>query len=234
MTVDIGSALGNGFQRTFKQNGLMLAALLFALNIVNNVFSGSFFAELFPSAAVDEALPVLFTLPPAASGIGLLVTVLASVIVTIAAVRTLVGDETQVIPSAYFRHNLGLAVVNILVGGIVFGIIVGFGLILLIVPGLFLLTALFFWNFYVIIEDQNFIQGLRNSWELTQGNRLRLFILGALTLILTGVINVVVTLPITVVFGETSFISIVLQQVPNAVMSVFYLATAAQAFNQLQ
>lgn len=63
------------------------------------------------------------------------------------------------------------------------------GLVLLIPPGLFLLTALFFYHVFIAVEDDTSLQALRNSWSLTAGHRLRLFALRLLVTVLIAVVS---------------------------------------------
>ena len=84
------------------------------------------------------------------------------------------------------------AIVSLIVFGILFGFGVGIGLVLLIVPGLILLT---FWSVgapAIVAEDAGPIEAFGRSWGLVRGNAWSVF--GALVLILLIVIAIGVVL----------------------------------------
>lgn len=88
---------------------------------------------------------------------------------------------------------------------IVYGLIVVAGLILLVVPGIYLALRLQFYSYYIIDKNAGAIDSLRMSWKVTQGNLLNIFlfellliginILGALAL---G-IGLLITIPVSFV-----------------------------------
>lgn len=240
MSLDIGSIIVDGAKRTFKRNGLILAGLLFVVSLLSSVFSNSLLQAMFeegilPSQYMTESIPLALGVSSTVSGIGLFLTFIASAVVGITALRTLVSDETETIPREYVTRNLGLAIVNLFFGGIAFAIAVTLGFIALIVPGFFLLVSLYFWNVFVIVEDQNFIEAFKSSWNLTEDHRIELFGLGVIVVIGAGVIGAVfsaVGSVIGILLGTTA--STVFTQIPNAFLSVFTVATLAQAYNQLR
>lgn len=234
MSLDIGSALKQGAQRTFKKNGLIIAGLLFLGTLLNMVFTNSLIKELGSLSSLPQSasqVPLSLSLPVPVSGILVLLTTVASVIVSITAVRTFVSEKTDTIPSEFYRRNLGLAILNLIAGGIVFAIALALGFIAFIIPGIFLLVSLYFWNVFVIVEDENFIEAFKSSWSLTEGERLGLFGLGVIVLIVSFVVGFVSAFT-TLVLGQS--IGLVIQQLANSILSAFSVATLAQAYNQLQ
>lgn len=95
--------------------------------------------------------------------------------------------------------------VNLLVSSILFGLIVGVGLILLIVPGIYLALRLQFYSYYVVDKNAGITDSLKMSWEKTRGKVLDLLlfalllialnILGALALL----VGLLVTIPVSFV-----------------------------------
>lgn len=81
-------------------------------------------------------------------------------------------------PALFWRY-LGASV---LLGGIVL-----VGLVLLVVPGIFAAVTLAFTSYLVVDKDMNPIAALKESARLTKGNRWKLFLLGAVLLVLTVV-----------------------------------------------
>lgn len=237
MPVDIGRAVREGVERTTARNGLLFVGILFVVGILNGLFSTEVTREvaMAPAGRPEFAQPGGYApslgLSPVVAGALSVLLALVSVVVTLGMVRTFVSGETETIPTEHFSRNLLWAVLNLIVGSIVFGIAVGIGLLVLVVPGLFLLVSLFFWNVYVIVEDQNFVEGFRNSWSLTAGRRLRLFGLGVVVAVIGLAINLVFGLPGLVLPDVLGF---VLAQVGSAASGVFWTATVARTYVQLR
>jgi hypothetical protein len=236
MSINIGEALKDGAKRTVATNGLYFIVIMWVLSVINGILGNTVAGNLmeqFPDGMGPGGPPALGPSlglsPGIAVGLSLIIG-LVSILVGAAALRTFVSDVTDTIPTEHFTRNAVWMVLNLIVGGIVFGIIVAIGFVLLIIPGIFLLVSLFFWNLYVVVEDQNFIDGLQNSWALTKGNRLMLFVLGVLVIIITAVLGGIFGIPQVFVGG---FVGLVISQLGSAIGTVFGVATAARTYNQL-
>lgn len=166
---------------------------------------------------------------PLAALLSLLLGVLG-LLITIASIRVFVSDETERLPREYFTRNALWAVLNFVVGAIVFAIIVGLGFVALVLPGIYLLVALGFWGAFVAVEDQNFVEGLRSSWRLTRGHRFGVFVL--------AVAGFLITVLITGVFGVGAavggFTEIVLAQAGAAITAIVSTAIFAQTYVALR
>ncbi|MFC6731802.1 MULTISPECIES: hypothetical protein [unclassified Haladaptatus] len=236
MPINIEAALRRGVNRTVARNGLLLVGVLFVVSTVNTIVGlgvtrwvadRGVLPPEFPFPGEIGAAPL--AVPPVVGGLVSLLAGLATIVLTIGALRTFVSDETERLPGANFTQNIVWPGVNFFVGVIVFAIIVGIGFVLFVIPGIFLLVALAFWTVYVATEDRNFIAGMQESWALTRGHRLRLFLL--------GVAVVLIELVVSAVFGiggvAGGVVGVVITQVGSALTTVFTLATLAAAFNQL-
>ena len=241
MSVDIGQAIEQGGKRTVARNGLYLVAISWVVGVLATLFSntasrGAF--EQFPGGPggpggmpFDPSMmgPSLGLSPGVASLLSFVVSLLG-LVVGAAAIRTFVTEDTETLPGSRFTHNLGWLLVNLFVGYIVFAIVVGIGFVFLVIPGFFLLVSLWFWAVPVAVEDENFVAGFSESWSLTGGNRILLFVL--------GVVVVIVALVISIVFGIVAFaggwIGLLINQVGSAFVTVFVLATTARAYVQLR
>jgi hypothetical protein len=229
MTLDIGGLLREGFERTTARNGLILVAITYALGIPGAVISGSI-NQQFEAAAGPGAGSAGATMPELPLGLIVLTSLvvgLLSVIVTVGAVRTFATDDTETLPIDRFTDNLGWVLLNMIVGGIVFGVLVGIGFVLFIIPGLFLLVALFFWQYYVILEGDSFVDGFQSSWEATSGQRFQLFGLGVVVVIISAVVGFVFGLPAAFVPGPAGTL---VQQIGSAFTQTFTLATGARTY----
>ena len=76
------------------------------------------------------------------------------------------------------------------VGSIFMGVIVGIGMILLIIPGLWLATRLQFYIYFIIEENRGPIKAIQQSWEMTKGQDsfLLLWLLAAIVIVIVGFI----------------------------------------------
>lgn len=241
MSVDIGQAIQEGGQRTVAQNGLYLVVITWVLGVLNALFGNTMARGMFQQFG-GRNVPGNMPMGPGAMGpsLGLspgiawvlsIIVSLVGLVVVAGGLRTFVTDDTETLPTDRFTRNLGWMLVNLVVGWIVFGIVVGIGFVLLVLPGLFLLVSLFFWEMYVVIEDENFWEGFQRSWGITKGNRIMLFVLGVVVAIIYGIVSWVFGIPQLV--GLTGWIGLLIGQIGTAFAGVFALATAARTFLQL-
>lgn len=219
MQVSITDVLGEGASRTTKRNGLMLIGIVFVLTAINSIISLDLGRGSIGIGRWYLLLAITF---------GISLVLLA---VHIAAFRVFVSDETEHLPSKHFTHNMGWAMLNIIIGAIVFWIAVTIGLILLVIPGLFLLTALAFWAIYVATEDDGFIEGFKKSWGLTRGHRLNLFFLGLVVVILMGIVSGIFNF-VGGLISPTLGMAVG-RALGGAVTGVFIAAALAATYNQL-
>ncbi|RDZ91371.1 hypothetical protein DEQ92_22740, partial [Haloferax sp. Atlit-6N] len=105
------------------------------------------------------------------------------------ATRILVGGYERTIPNDLLTRNIPLAIVNLFVGGIVYSALVVIGSIL-VIPGIIAYLAFVFMTVYIAVEDENFVAALGDSWSLTRGNWLRLFLLFVVIGVIGGVLGV--------------------------------------------
>lgn len=126
---------------------------------------------------------------------------------------------------------VGIPIVVVSAAMLVAGQLIGLLAILaLIIPLLYLYVALYFYNFDIIVEGSNAIDAFGNSWELTKGNRLMLFFLGAIVVIGSLVLGFLVG----AVTAVDPLLNVVATQILNAVLAVLAIAIAAGAYNQLR
>lgn len=235
MPINITTILKRGFSRSIERNGLMLMGILFVISVFNGVLGlgvDRWVARQGGAAGV-QANPLVIV-PPLGAGIVSLILGIALLVVSIAAIRVFVSDETDRLPREFFTRNMVWAAVNLFVGTIVFAIIVALGLVALVVPGIFLLVTLVFWTVYVAVEDQNFIEAFRSSWGLTRGYRLNLFMLGVAVAFITLLVNLVFG------FGDLAsgsfvgdIVALVFAQAASAIATVFATAVLATAYTEL-
>lgn len=238
MPFSITAALQEGLERLFSRVGATFAVVLFVLGTLNAMFSATMAAGFIgrpfggPGMGPGGSMVPTVGIPTPVAGVLTLVVVILTAIVGIAALRAFVDEVDRDLDRSLFTRNLGWALVNLIVGGIVFGLAVAIGLVLLVIPGIFLLVSLVFWSVYVVVEDVSFVEGFRRSWALTSGHRLRLFGLGFVTLLIVSVVSGLFSLPARV--GAPGIGALVVAQIGSAVTSVFSSATLARAWVQLR
>lgn len=245
MSLDIGAAIEDGLSRTLTRNAAILMGVFALLSVVSTVFAESlvrnlieqgFFGEVPAPTMMAAATPLALDIPTAVSGLMLTVVSLLSTVVTIGAVRVFVSDETEAVPTDYFTDNILWVLANVVVGGLVFAVVLSIGFVAFIIPGFFLLSALYFWNFYVIDQGQNFFEAMKSSWRDTQDNRLRTLALLLIVLVASGVFSFAAGLVLgligTLVAGSAG--NSLLTIIPSVIITVFSLATFTEAYKQIR
>ncbi|MFC4989064.1 hypothetical protein [Saliphagus infecundisoli] len=223
MAFAILNTMSEGFERTVQRNGLVLVAVLAVLTVMNTLLAST---AMEPAGTADPTVGVLgFVM-----GLLSFVVAIASVVTMIVALRVFASGETEHIPRAFVRRTIGLATLNVIVGGVVFAVIVTLGGVLLVIPGLFLLVSLYYWSVFVAVEDQNFVRAFRSSWSLTRGSRLRLFGLGVAVVGLLVVVTALVSIP-AAPFG---IVGAIVTQTVGAALTMYALATTVSAYDQLR
>lgn len=175
MPFDIEGALRGGIDRTFEDSGLTVAGAFFVLGALSTLAAAGAVGPgprgpMIPGTmGPADPYGISLGIPVALAGVVSLVAWVATVVVAVAAIRLFVSDETDRVPQEFFTRNVAWAWINYVIGGIVFGIVIGIGFVLLIIPGIFLLVSLIFWTVFVAVEDENFVEAFRRSWRLTKG-----------------------------------------------------------------
>jgi hypothetical protein len=110
---------------------------------------------------------------------GLIVLGLLGEAVAIVAVRVFATERTDAIPRELLTDNIILATLNGIVGKLIVGVLILLGLVLLVIPGIVLAILFFFLRQEIAIEDKNFVQAMADSWRITRGNRVEVFVIAA-------------------------------------------------------
>lgn len=87
------------------------------------------------------------------------------------------------------------------------GVLVLFGFLLLVIPGIILTLSLQFFSYFIIDRKAGIVSSLQDSWELTRGVKMKLLVFGlalaglnAIGILLLG-IGIVVTMPVSMLAG---------------------------------
>lgn len=266
MSLDIGTAFREGAARTVSGGGLVLVAAFVAIAVVTAVLLQTFLLEgvealiefqegltseemglneseyeesLNDSRTLHEQfqsdLALALELPVGVAAGGLLVLALLSEAATIVAIRVFATPADDV-PRDRATDGVLLATLNGFVGGIVAWGLILLGLVFFVVPGVFFAVAFFFFRQEVALADKNFVQALADSWRLTAGDRVNVFALGlvlllvvwSVTLAAGGAVGLVSTLAsdlLTAVLGGVTL--------GGGVLGAFGTAVATRAYVQL-
>ena len=198
-TLRLGTALSYGIDELTTRGGAILVAVYALVQVAAQVTVQSLFADLFtrvfppdalPPGAMENAYPLALGIPLVASATLSLLLTVASVALTVLAVRAMYADADE-FPTERHTRRLARTTAVAFVVGVVVGVAVFVGSLFLLLPGLFLAVALSFAHVVVAVEDAGVVESLRRSWSLTSGNRLRLFALGLIVFVAAGVVGAV-------------------------------------------
>ena len=144
---------------------------------------------LFIGFSILSMIVTLFGMPAQGSIVGrVIVSLLISCIFMLGYVKNIFqaldGEEPQF--SAYGQQSR--KIITYLIANILFSIAVCIGMVLLIIPGIYLYLRLQFFTAFIVEEDCGIIESLQKSWNMTQGQTLPLFLL-LLTMIGTAIVG---------------------------------------------
>jgi len=107
------------------------------------------------------------------------------------------------IKDLYKYSNALMKVLKNIVAGLLVGLAVVGGLILFIIPGIYIAVRLMFFTYYIVDKDAGIMDSIRMSWDLTKGGVVNLFLLSILFIIVNFIgallfgIGLAVTMPLT-------------------------------------
>jgi hypothetical protein len=160
-------------------------------------------------------------------GLALILAFVAETI-RIVTVRVFVRSDTESIPRELVTRNLPLAVLNGFVGGIVAGVLIGIASLFLLLPGIFVAISFLFFRQEVATADKNFIEALSGSWALTSGNRIELFVLVLILVVIAPIVSLVIGL-----LGSSTPVALLNTAVTSVVL-VYTVAVVSRAYDQLR
>jgi hypothetical protein len=257
MSLDIGQALRDGASRTAARNGLILAAAFAGIALLTTVLFQSLMLalsefmleslqQLSPSEVdsltqseyqdviegLEQFRDTLTFAVEMSAGLAagaLLVVFLVAEAVRIVAVRVFATDETGTISRDLATDNILLATLNGVVGRIIVGGLILVGLLFLVLPGIVLAVLFFFLRQEIAINDKNFVQAMADSWRITRGTRIEVFIVGAALLIVSQ-LETVVAAGLDLVSTTAGVIGGV---IAGGLLTVLWIAVATRAYVQL-
>lgn len=147
---------------------------------------------LFIGFSILSMIVTLFGMPAQGSIVGRVIVQIVSLLISCIFMlgyvknifQALDGEEPQF--SAYGQQSR--KIITYLITNILFSIAVCIGMVLLIIPGIYLYLRLQFFTAFIVEEDCGIIESLQKSWNMTQGQTLPLFLL-LLTMIGTAIVG---------------------------------------------
>ena len=147
---------------------------------------------LFIGFSILSMIVTLFGMPAQGSIVGRVIVQIVSLLISCIFMlgyvknifQALDGEEPQF--SAYGQQSR--KIITYLIANILFSIAVCIGMVLLIIPGIYLYLRLQFFTAFIVEEDCGIIESLKKSWNMTQGQTLPLFLL-LLTMIGTAIVG---------------------------------------------
>jgi uncharacterized membrane protein len=118
-------------------------------------------------------------------------------------VLKIVDGHKATIQDLYTYPNIAMKILRNIVAGIIVGVLVFGGLILFIVPGIYLGIRLMFFTYYIVDKDAGIMDSIKMSWNLTKNGVINLFFLSILFLLINFIgalffgIGLAVTIPLT-------------------------------------
>lgn len=257
MSLDIGHALRDGASRTAAKNGLVLAAVFAGIALLTTVLIQSLslaLVELFLESIQQispaelegftqedydqmvreaerfrENLPLAVGMSAGLAAGGLLALALVAEAVSIVAVRVFSTDDPENVTSDLLTDNILLATLNGFVGKIVVWVLILIGLVLLVLPGIVLAVLFFFLRQEIAINNKNFVQAMADSWRITRGHRIKVFLIGAV-LIVVSQLEAVTSTALDVVSTTAGFAG---AAIVGGLLTAFGAAVATRAYVQL-
>lgn len=239
MTLSIGAALRDGFFKVASRTGSILIAAYLVVNVVFEMSLNGVMQNVYAQEGIDETAasfePAL-NAPLPVTGALVVLCVLLMVYLSIVAIRTFVTGDRDSIRRDHLTKGIAFAMVNLIVGGIIQSVLVFIGSIFFLIPGLFLAVALLFMAVFIAVENENFVTAMRRSWNLTEGSRWTLFLLGVVITVLGFVFGMIVGISsfIGITAGVNPAITSVITTAMFLPVSLYSTGVLASAFNQLR
>lgn len=231
-SIDIADTFRYAFGRIGTRNGLLLVAAYVVVQFLSQASTQSLAARLtadhLPADAVGNLYPLAVDVPVALSG-G--VTVLLFLCGTVLGVLTMRAfhRDLDAFPTADHTRRLVRTVAVAIVVSLITFVAITVGTFLLVFPGIYLAVSLVFAVLVVAVEDAGVIEALERSWALASGNRIRLFVI--------GFVLVVVAMVVGFVFSTIGAVAPLVGEVAGAVaagvIGVFGVGLVVGAYRQV-
>ncbi len=237
--MDVVETLRTGFDRTASRTGAALILAAFVAQLASTVALHSQppeatapIREEFPALAPPAESPLAFPLSALGAAALSFAAMVAAVAVFVVGFRALSDDG---IPSPRtVTRNVGWATLHGIAGYLLLLALTSVGIVLFVLPGVFVLVTFAFFVGFVALEDDGVMSAYRESWALTSGRRVgvSLFFGALLVVVLLG--NTLAGIPVTLLFGVSEMLGWIANVAVSAVTMVYTAAVLAVGFVQLR
>ncbi|MHA2370493.1 MAG: zinc-ribbon domain-containing protein, partial [Candidatus Hodarchaeales archaeon] len=152
-------------------------------------------------------------------GIGIAGSALATAMVVVTVQRLAENQEPPLLSEAF--EMVQQKWVKLVLGSILYGIVVGIGFLLLIIPGLIFMTWFYLFAVCIVLEDKEIQESFSRSKELVQGDGWHAFGLVLVSFILIGILQAVITFFVFIFmpFSSTSLIGTVVNNAAGSIVA---------------
>ena len=236
MSLNIGAALETGVERSVTSVALTFVVIVLVLQTVNSIVASTYVDRYFPRGNLPSGTNPQSLVNSPVLPYGLVVVAVVSVVfailtifVTIAMFRAFVADIDHVTLDLFTRRGLG-AFAHFFALGVVFFLIALLNVIPILgtIVFVFLMVSLWFAPLRIAAADDGFVSAMRTSWALTKGNRLRLFVLAFVFLVVLGVVDFVLVTFLRHVPG-----GFIVNSIVSAYLLVLNVTLTVAAYDQL-
>lgn len=211
-TLSVGDVFDQAWQLT-KRHGLLLAVFLFVLSIVTSgvqfPFYPSGYWEAVFSGNVDriarmEEMNASFNF---GTGISFIIAVVAQLGFLVTLLRLARGNNRSLDFSSFAAPLV--TYLKYVASSLLLGLIVAVGLVLCVLPGIYLAIRLGFAPLRILDRPETeIIESLRYSWDITKGHEMSIFLLGIVGFVvaLAGILLCCIGYYYTAVISEFAFV----------------------------
>ncbi|MFC4450152.1 hypothetical protein [Halorussus aquaticus] len=215
-------------QLATRGGALLIVAYAVYQVLTQSVVQSLVIGALGSTGEVSQVYPLAIGLPVAVSTALTVGLVVGGTALGVVAMRALYAD-IDAFPTPDHTRRLARTVGATIVVSIIVSIAIFVGSLFLLLPGLFLAVNLVFAALVVVIEDAGIVESLKRSWSLSSGHRFRLFLLGVVISVVTGLVGFVAGL----FTGFDPLVGALASGAVSGVASVFGVAALVGAYRQI-
>ena len=231
MTLSVATVLRESLRRLSTGPALLLLLALAVIQTLAALLAGPVYRVVPDAALSGTGDPFSLALEPVSLiALGLVCVIAGYVgLVTIRVFATRWG----VVERDHLTHGVAAGLANWLAGALVVAALVAAGLVVLIVPGAFVLGALLLALPFVAVEDANAVSALARSWRATDGHRTTLLALAVAVLLIDAVLFVVSVALTNWLAGSLAPLGLFAGTVAVAIAFVFLWIAMARTYASL-
>ncbi len=159
----------------------------------------------------------------------LVLTILSQAVILYGAFQDMRGRPVNLVDSLMVGLRRFFPIIGL---AIMMTVLVGLGMMLLLVPGLILLTMWFVGTPVCVVEQRGPWASLRRSAELTKGHRWKIFGLILVLIVVSALVSPLIDLVLNAIGGKT--LALIGELIWNGVWGAFYGIAAVVAYHDLR